>query len=74
MDFKHKPDRCTHTQTHTRAVLLAVILADKALAELVNHSAQHSAGVIGEVQIPDLHHGDRDDGESFLVLFSGTRP
>lgn len=52
----------------------AVVLADEALAELVHHGAQHGTGVVGKVQISDLHHWDRDDGERLLVLFGGTRP
>lgn len=60
---------------HTEAQIIvpAVVLADEALIELVHHSAQHGAGIVGKVQISDLHHRNRDDGERLLILFSGTR-
>lgn len=51
-----------------------IILADEALAELLHHSAQHGAGIVGKVQISDLHHRNRDDGKGLLVLLGGTRP
>lgn len=51
----------------------AVVGADEALAELVHHRAQHGAGIVSKVQISDLHHRNRDDGERLLVLFGGTR-
>jgi len=47
----------------------AVVLADEAPVQLVHHGAQHGAGVVGEVQISDLHHRNRDDGERLLVFF-----
>lgn len=56
---------------HTHTVP-AVILADEALIELVHHRTQHGTGIIGKVQISDLHHRNRDDGERLLVLFGGT--
>lgn len=56
-----------------QSVVPAVVLADEALTELVHHGAQHGAGIVGKVQISDLHHRNRDDGERLLVLFSGTR-
>lgn len=61
-------------QMKRRVRVPAVVLADEALAELVHHGAQHGTGVVGKVQISDLHHWDRDDGERLLVLFGGTRP
>ena len=62
-----------HTHTPTQ-VLPAVILADEALVELVHHGAQHGAGIVGKVQVSDLHDGNRDDGKGLLILLSGTRP
>lgn len=64
----------THTHTRTRVrIIPAVILADEALVELLHNGAQHGTGIIGKVQVSDLHHGNRNDGESLLVLFGGTR-
>lgn len=59
--------------TRSGRLVPAVVLADEALAELVHHGAQHGAGVIGEVQISDLHHRDRDNSERLFILLGGTR-
>lgn len=64
----------TRVISSSRATLLAVVLADEALAELVHHGAQHRAGIVGKVQVSDFHHGNGNDGERLLVLFGGTRP
>lgn len=64
--------RDTHTHTN-RHIIPAVVLADEALAELFYNGAQHGTSIIGKVQISDLHHGNRNNGESLLVLFGGTR-
>lgn len=59
--------------TRSGRLVPAVVLADEALGELVHHGAQHGAGVIGKVQISDLHHRDRDNSECLLILLGGTR-
>lgn len=58
VDIKQAP-KLTHAQqlySYTQDVVPPVILADEALIELVHHSAQHGTGIIGKVQISDLHH------------------
>lgn len=48
-----------------------LVLRDRALLQLPRDGAQHLAGVVGEVQVPDLRRGHRHDGERLLVLLHG---
>lgn len=77
LPFLFKIRRLTYVKTITdqteKRVVPAVVQADEALVELLHHGAQHGTGIVGEVQVSDLHHRDRDDGERLLVLFGGTR-
>ena len=47
------------------------ILGDGALLQLARYGAQHLAGVIGKVQVPNLSRRDWHYGKGFLVLLHG---
>lgn len=47
------------------------VLGDGAFLQLPGDGAQHLAGVVGKVQVPNLGRRNRDDGERLLVLLHG---
>lgn len=47
------------------------ILGDGALLQLPGYGAQHLAGIVGKIQVPDLSGGDWNYGKRFLILFHG---
>jgi len=61
-----------HVCGHAQASVPPLILSDVAVLKLPHSGLQDLAGIIGKVQVSDLRQGNRYDGESFFVLFSGT--
>lgn len=54
-----------------RAPSPSLVLSDGALFQLPSDGAQHLAGIIGKVQVPDLSRRNGNYGECFLVLLQG---
>lgn len=49
-----------------------LILSDVPKLKLSHSGLQDLAGIVGKVQVSDLRQGNRYDGKSLFVLFSGT--
>lgn len=47
------------------------ILGDGALLQLPSYGAQHLAGIVGKVQVPNLSRRDWNYGKCFFVLLHG---
>lgn len=47
------------------------ILGDGALLQLPGYGAQHLAGIVGKIQVPNLSRGNWNYGKRFLILFHG---
>lgn len=57
---------------HSRVSVPPLILSDVAVLKLSHGGLQDLAGIVGKVQVPDLRQGNRYNGKSLFVLFSGT--
>lgn len=61
-----------HLCHHAHVAVPPFILSDVAVLKLPHSGLQDLAGIIGKVQVSDLRQGNRDNGKSLFVLFSGT--
>lgn len=61
-----------HLCHYARASVPPLVLSDVAVLKLPHSGLQDLAGIVGKVQVSDLRQGNRHDGKSLFVLFSGT--
>lgn len=57
---------------HAHVSVPPLILSNVGELKLFHGGLQNLAGIVGEVQVPDLRERNRYDGKSLFVLFSGT--